>query len=200
MIDVGEIDGYVVAVGWEDEVTLGRGEGNNEGLRLGVTDGIVEGDKVGTTDGIEEGGVLGSLEICAVGVALGKKVGEDEDTRLGLGPTLGLEENTTLGKLVGLLELDGMLVYLSATGLFVGFIVIGGSEQEHCVEIRSFKRLHVSELYWFSTSLARIYSSTPHVVLIGTETPAVSMTSASGLETLSSSFSHRLHLGSSKIM
>ena len=195
MIDVGEKDGYVVAVGWEDEVTLGRGEGNNEGLRLGVTDGIVEGDKVGTTDGIEEGGVLGSLEICAVGVALGKKVGEDEDTRL------GLEENATRGKPVGLLvELDGMLVYLSATGLFVGFIVIGGSEQEHCVEIRSFKRLHVSELYWFSTSLARIYSSTPHVVLIGTETPAVSMTSASGLETLSSSFSHRLHLGSSKIM
>ena len=195
MIDVGEKDGYVVAVGWEDEVTLGRGEGNNEGLRLGVTDGIVEGDKVGTTDGIEEGVVLGSLEICAVGVALGKKVGEDEDTRL------GLEENATRGKPVGLLvELDGMLVYLSATGLFVGFIVIGGSEQEHCVETRSFKRLHVSELYWFSTSLARIYSSTPHVVLIGTETPAVSMASASGLETLSSSFSHRLHLGSSKIM
>ena len=198
MIDVGEKDGYVVAVGWEDEVTLGRGEGNNEGLRLGVTDGIVEGDKVGTTDGVEEGGVLGSLEICAVGVALGKKVGEDEDT---LGPTLGLEENATLGKPVGLLvELDGMLVYLSATGLFVGFIVIGGSEQEHCVETRSFKILHVSELYWFSTSLARIYSSTPHVVLIGTETTAVSMASASGLETLSSSFSHRLHLGSSKIM
>lgn len=195
MIDVGEKDGYVVAVGWEDEVTLGHGEGNNEDLRLGVTDGIVEGDKVGTTDGIEEGGVLGSLEICAVGVALGKKVGEDEDTRL------GLEENATRGKPVGLLvELDGMLVYLSATGLFVGFIVIGGSEQEHCVETRSFKRLHVSELYWFSTSLARIYSSTPHVVLIGTETPAVSMASASGLETLSSSFSHRLHLGSSKIM
>ena len=195
MIDVGEKDGYVVAVGWEDEVTLGRGEGNNEGLRLGVIDGIVEGDKVGTTDGVEEGGVLGSLEICAVGVALGKKVGEDEDTRL------GLEENATRGKPVGLLvELDGMLVYLSATGLFVGFIVIGGSEQEHCVEIRSFKRLHVSELYWFSTSLARIYSSTPHVVLIGTETPAVSMTSASGLETLSSSFSHKLHLGSYKIM
>jgi hypothetical protein len=195
MIDVGEKDGYVVAVGWEDEVTLGHGEGNNEDLRLGVTDGIVEGDKVGTTDGIEEGVVLGSLEICAVGVALGKKVGEDEDTRL------GLEENATRGKPVGLLvELDGMLVYLSATGLFVGFIVIGGSEQEHCVETRSFKRLHVSELYWFSTSLARIYSSTPHVVLIGTETPAVSMASASGLETLSSSFSHRLHLGSSKIM
>ena len=195
MIDVGEKDGYVVAVGWEDEVTLGHGEGNNEDLRLGVTDGIVEGDKVGTTDGIEEGGVLGSLEICAVGVALGKKVGEDEDTRL------GLEENATRGKPVGLLvELDGMLVYLSATGLFVGFIVIGGSEQEHCVETRSFKRLHVSELYWFSTSLARIYSSTPHVVLIGTETTVVSMASASGLETLSSSFSHRLHLGSSKIM
>lgn len=108
MIDVGEKDGYVVAVGWEDEVTLGRGEGNNEGLRLGVTDGIVEGDKVGTTDGIEEGGVLGSLEICAVGVALGKKVGEDEDTRL------GLEENATRGKPVGLLvELDGMLVSFS---------------------------------------------------------------------------------------
>ncbi len=104
-------EGFMVGV--EDGFAEGRTDGVPVRAKEGDAVGTVVGEKVidksgdgevgimvGKVEGIGEEFLPGLVKICEVGVV----EGEDENALSRLGSMLGLEENSTLGNIVGLMD------------------------------------------------------------------------------------------------